>query len=1451
MPTYPHENPENGYAIRIGKNLPSDGANLAYIHTDTPEPEKNVLIEDYSSSIPENSLIPGQQEIYEASLAADGTLETLNGPLYLSRPDVLITDEYTVDKKQAPLYFQSRSRKLFDARNALLSIPIYGKKTTTPKRFELYTAEENNRFVYNSAVIKITQSDGQPLDEKESVKIILEKEGTEPFTYRIMVYSNFGSSTTGYEIHYPAYENGKNQLRTEILNPTPIFTENVADVSLTTDKSYAIETTEKGQYQIKVHQSTADEQLITPAERPPHTFEYQIEAAVQTRFSDKNPATIRIGLIYINDTIFNAVKVTTALKKLVHNNPLMPDYLTFENPHRLSGYHDKNDSTYWLADLNMPKEHYLDYDILIISGYGDKDFTYSTDAMNQFLATGGMLLLDNCGTGSSVLNTKNQDGLQTFIADIGFSKTQVAATPRTFTNQAVMKDRYYEVSKPYEMGQVAPVIEWSGRENLSDWTAYIQHQNAGPSLMQKNTGSIGKLLVSNMGLMLDVLYNNETTIRFLINAIIELSEKRSFITPVFKEQVYHRDDLFPIEYKTADGKQVYVDDQNDEDDTQIVAKKILSDNTASFVRPYLPQTYRSYQYANFEVRVKDGGDIAITNSGAEQTNSNGLVLWEQTTLEAVPGFDLVKFSGDLIQGEQVSDVVRSGSYALKLKTTNARGFWEQEVGLLPAGSYETEVFVRSSSSNGGGVGIYKADGTLISESANITGSSNWSSVRVVFELTETTEVSIRLGAHKAPVTTTLYFDDLTLKSQGIVRMTPFNTGSEPLYAYAISPKGANYNLTQIKTNGTAEVIPVDSTLTGTLVVKSFVYQWFSGEGRYKKEYGNQKNTRFSIRQSEGKKVIGNLISFLPALLSGSEWAKKDRVYYELSFLGENPLLELSIYDPMIQQFFFTPEGDWIINHDDLWWNGYETSVQVRVENHATSLKASRYLYTVQLKEENQIKVLYPSTVDERDRWYLQIQNGSFQKESISAKDTEQISKSGRENFYDEFLSGTHIYQLPEYDRQTFYPRIGQRLVEEETAEYIDEYTIKVQRTPLVITEEFVEKEVLEPQDTKRLVWKGTHIFWNKSVLPQVYQDEHNNNQLSLLTDGYTIDFEEGTVTLKTPLAGKILASYNHDNFKIKQRKYRNERITGEQLRSRDNYTFESNHPNWMISPAPVFYLGTKSPAARIHPTRYAIDYQTGTVRFFQETRSYIFADYSYYEEKEIEYADANRFTGEIKLAKRHSFKDELVVSYLSENNQLEYKGYYDEESGHFVHLDLNPTAGHTFTGRLDENGETKWLEQAGEKLLGKEIFVYLLPYKSVYYKTERVNQHTIRHIFGEEQWVKVKAAHPEALLLSRIQVRENTAVHEAVVLDARRPGGGLKESVSQESIERRVGYTSAFWDIGSFDGLAYYKNGVTIIRVPEKVLSSHGGHFSEENIRDILDRYMAYGVYPIIEYTQD
>lgn len=1449
MTTQPHQNNTNGYALRIGKKLPKHAANLAYMHTDTPAPTKNVIINDLTGGIPENSLRLDEQDSMHTFINEKGELETPTGVLELDRPDILLTNEYSIGETNTPLYFSHRSRYLFDARRNVLAHPINGKTVSRGKLFEEYTQDEASRFVLQSDKVVLKRDDGTNLLAGEDYKLVLDKAGEEDYLYRIIVYTSFDGTGDSYQLHYPAYGHGNH---IETLNPHAVFSEFTSQANSESTRSYQVVSQPDGTYRIVL--PTEDNRfLITEESRPAHTFEYQLTSHIQTRLSDKNPLNVNIGIVYINDTIINATRVTSALRKLVHNNPYMPEYVTFKNPHRNQGYHDKSDVMYWEADLNMPMEHWLDYDVLIITGYGDKDFTNARDNMRAYLDTGGILLFDTTGEGQNVLNPINQQGAQTFVANISYSPTEQELTHRQFTTEAKMRDRYYDVKEEEELGRIQPTIRLHGEENIDDWDVFLAHSNGGPSLMRKKTGSIGQLIVSNMGWMLDVLFGKEKAIQFFSNFLLYLLEERSFISPIVKDHVYHKDDLYETEYTSFLGEVNYYDDRGDEDATQIVAKKVLHPEIETYAKQFLPDAYRNYQSARFDVSVNDSGEIPLVNADFEQANREGITEWESTVTDALPGFDFIRFSGDSTRGEHAQSIRRSGRRSLSVQTTDAQGFFEQDLGYLPEGRYELKSYIRGVSAGGGGVGVYNQNGEVIASTASMTGTFNWRQEAVHFELTEPTLVFLRLGAHDRLMTTHLYFDDVSLHTTSVIRMTPESTGGEALYAYATTPKGKNNQLNHYENNQLAkDVLKIDAETSATLSVKSYVYQWFSAEGRFKKEYGNQKNTRFTIRSSQGQHTLGSLQEFLPALKSGAEWARKDRVYYEISLEPNeyNPYINLSLYDPSVDTYFFTPQGEWVLNHEDLWWNGYDATVQLRAELSLYYLQATSNEYMVKPKPENQLRVLNPRTEDERDRWYLSIQNGSFQKHALQMTDQEDVTKSGRESYYQDFLVGEHTYQLPEYRRQSFYPRHGERLINDELAVYRDEYKIEVQNTPLRIKEEEVTKEPLVVLNSERTVWNSAHVYWDKNTLPSIFIDEWSNGSLSLQTDGFVIDYEEGTVTFTKPVEGVVYASYSHDNFVIKRRRYANNKITAELMRSRDNFTFELAHPNIAHSPQPLFYRGTRSEASVVNPSEYTIDYEAGTITFFEETRVRVYADYLYFEEDELSWIDANQQTGEITTKERVSFKDEVYVTYVAKENNYIYKGYFDRELGTFMHLDLNPTAGHTFSQK--EKIDTGWevLEVESEKLLNKEIYLYLLPSHSLYYKTERLENHPTRHAFGEDEWAKIKAAHPEALLLATIHVRENTAPENIVTMDARRSGGGLKETVSQETIDERVGYTSAFWDIGSFDGMAYYKNGVSVIHIPDKVLEENGGQFSEQQVRDVVDKFLAYGTYPIIEYVE-
>jgi len=204
---------------------------------------------------------------------------------------------------------------------------------------------------------------------------------------------------------------------------------------------------------------------------------------------------------------------------------------------------------------------------------------------------------------------------------------------------------------------------------------------------------------------------------------------------------------------------------------------------------------------------------------------------------------------------------------------------------------------------------------------------------------------------------------------------------------------------------------------------------------------------------------------------------------------------------------------------------------------------------------------------------------------------------------------------------------------------------------------------------------------------------------------------------------------------------------------------------------------------------------------------------------------------------------------VHEEQYYNYKGYWDDELKRFMHLDLNPGVGHTFTLRKAEEGEVVYEEASTEKLLNKEVFLYLLPKRTVLGPIVRTEENPLRHVLSEEEWKRVKQARPEAMLLARVQVRENTLIENTIVMDARKRGGGLKEKWTNKEIEQRAGAVESFWDIGTFDGKAYYEKGVVVIRLPKEILRSEGGQFEEEDIQARIKKYLALGIYPIIEYV--
>ena len=107
----------------------------------------------------------------------------------------------------------------------------------------------------------------------------------------------------------------------------------------------------------------------------------------------------------------------------------------------------------------------------------------------------------------------------------------------------------------------------------------------------------------------------------------------------------------------------------------------------------------------------------------------------------------------------------------------------------------------------------------------------------------------------------------------------------------------------------------------------------------------------------------------------------------------------------------------------------------------------------------------------------------------------------------------------------------------------------------------------------------------------------------------------------------------------------------------------------------------------------------------------------------------------------------------------------------------------------------------------------------------------------------------EDMLVGSVYIRQNTSLHSTVIVDARTRGGGVLEEI-EDTIRHALEPESDFYlDIGYYDGEPYQENGVIIIRLDNKLLKEYGGRFTRGDIEQKVKRWLAFGVYPIIEFV--
>jgi hypothetical protein len=102
----------------------------------------------------------------------------------------------------------------------------------------------------------------------------------------------------------------------------------------------------------------------------------------------------------------------------------------------------------------------------------------------------------------------------------------------------------------------------------------------------------------------------------------------------------------------------------------------------------------------------------------------------------------------------------------------------------------------------------------------------------------------------------------------------------------------------------------------------------------------------------------------------------------------------------------------------------------------------------------------------------------------------------------------------------------------------------------------------------------------------------------------------------------------------------------------------------------------------------------------------------------------------------------------------------------------------------------------------------------------------------------------EFLILGDISVSEAFDANQITKFDARQRGGGIRENEYSNVVDTET-EARWFWDEGYWDGIPYPGNASYMVEIPVTTLQGAGGVFPPRQVRDVINKHTAAGVYPV------
>lgn len=236
------------------------------------------------------------------------------------------------------------------------------------------------------------------------------------------------------------------------------------------------------------------------------------------------------------------------------------------------------------------------------------------------------------------------------------------------------------------------------------------------------------------------------------------------------------------------------------------------------------------------------------------------------------------------------------------------------------------------------------------------------------------------------------------------------------------------------------------------------------------------------------------------------------------------------------------------------------------------------------------------------------------------------------------------------------------------------------------------------------------------------------------------------------------------------------------------------------------------------------------------------------ESRTLRVEDINEVKGIVRLLDVVAEEEKVFISYATSKRYMSYKGF---ERGGWYELDMNPSSGHVRGVSLDGiapvvpiDTKTPVIDVPSQQWLAERLMIYLKPVRISVNGVQVASQ--TKTLYHTTEYSSFDANHeaynPMWLPLAEVSL-DAPDIEEAVLLDARKRGGGLAEEISLAEIRRVDPDSLSNWDMDV--PMLHADGGASVFEVNRKVLE----RFTEQQVEQAITKKLAFGVVPIIRYV--